>query len=82
MQVIFHKQFGKAIAKIPAADAKRIVQSAKRLEKPWESNLDIAKLKGREGYRLRVGNYRIFFSVEGDKVKITNLVRKSTTTYN
>lgn len=34
-----------------------------------------------EGYRLRVGNYRIFYSIEANLVTITSVVRRTSTTY-
>lgn len=32
------------------------------------SSLDIKKLKGREGYRLRVGDYRVIYRLHNDKL--------------
>lgn len=37
---------------------------------PFAKILNIKKLKGREGYRLRVGDYRILYSIENDIVTI------------
>ena len=34
------------------------------------SSLDITKLKGIEGFRLRVGDYRILFDMHQDVIKI------------
>lgn len=34
-----------------------------------------------EGYRLRVGNYRIFYYIESRQVIITSVVRRTSTTY-
>ncbi len=34
---------------------------------------DIKSLKGREGYRLRVGNYRILFRFDNDYIRVTNI---------
>lgn len=33
------------------------------------------------GYRLRVGNYRIFYYIESNIVTITSIVRRTSTTY-
>ena len=34
-----------------------------------------------EGYRLRVGDYRIFYYIEGKTVTIVSIVRRTSTTY-
>ena len=34
---------------------------------------DIIKLQGREGYRLRVGNYRVIFDKHGDVLMIEKI---------
>ena len=43
---------------------------------------DILKLKGRQNeYRLRVGEYRVFFEVNQKDVNVTGVERRSGTTY-
>ncbi len=39
-------------------------------ENPFANSNDVKKLKGRDGYRLRVGNYRIIYELENDKLII------------
>ena len=34
---------------------------------------DIKKLQGREGYRLRVGGWRILFNIKDGKIIVTNI---------
>lgn len=34
-----------------------------------------------DGYRLRVGNYRIFYFIENQEVTVTSIVRRTSTTY-
>ena len=34
-----------------------------------------------EGYRLRVGDYRVFYYIEAKDVIITSIVRRTSTTY-
>jgi len=34
-----------------------------------------------DGYRLRVGNYRIFYYLEAKELIITSIVRRTSTTY-
>ena len=35
---------------------------------PYEQSLDIKKLKGIEGYRMRVGEYRVIYEIENQKL--------------
>ena len=32
--------------------------------------LDIKKLQGREGYRLRIGRYRAIYEIEGETINV------------
>lgn len=42
---------------------------------------DIKKLKGRDGYRLRVGEYRVLFSEDRSTILAIYIGRRTTTTY-
>jgi len=42
---------------------------------------DVKKLSGREGYRLRIGAYRIIFSEDAATVLAIYIGRRSTTSY-
>jgi len=42
---------------------------------------DVKKLSGREGYRLRAGNYRVVFSEDQITVIAVYVGRRDTTTY-
>lgn len=49
--------------------SRRIVKKVKELEyNPYSK--DIIKLKGEDDFRLRVGDYRIIFTIEKDKILI------------
>jgi mRNA interferase RelE/StbE len=49
--------------------AKRIIKKVEELsENPFSK--DIKKLKGIDGFRLRVGDYRVIFSVEKSTIQI------------
>ena len=37
---------------------------------PFNNALDVKKLKGREGYRLRINNYRVLYTVENQIVTV------------
>lgn len=42
---------------------------------------DIKKLKGQDGYRMRVGNYRILFAEDATTILAVYFGRRATTTY-
>lgn len=42
---------------------------------------DVKLLQGRDGYRLRVGDYRVLFDEDGTTVLAVYIGRRETTTY-
>lgn len=53
----------KELTKIPPADFDRIVTDIKKLsDEPRPQNC--IKLKGREGWRIRCGNYRVIYEID------------------
>lgn len=38
---------------------------------PFAGSLDTKKLKGREGYRLRVGVYRVIYELDGNRLVLS-----------
>jgi mRNA interferase RelE/StbE len=42
---------------------------------------DVKKLRGREGFRLRVGDYRVIFDDDGATILAIHIGRRTTTTY-
>jgi len=52
----------KELKKLPADRRLQILQKLQQLtENPDDPSLDVKKLVGREGYRLRVGTYRVLY---------------------
>ena len=67
--ISWHKKANNELEKLPAAISRRILNSVDKLkENPFL--MDIKKLKGREGYRLRVGDYRVLFVIDKEEIKI------------
>lgn len=60
MEIIYSKQAVKFLKKQDIPTRKRIVQAIENLPLG-----NVKKLQGRDGYRLRVGDYRIIFDVDG-----------------
>lgn len=59
----------KEIKKLPPKDLKRILNAIEKLaDDPHPQNSK--KLSAQEKYRLRVGDYRILYSIEDDRLVI------------
>ncbi len=58
-----------ALNKLEPSISRRIIKKVDELaESPFSK--DIKKLKGRNDFRLRVGDYRIIFSIEQEGIQI------------
>jgi mRNA-degrading endonuclease RelE of RelBE toxin-antitoxin system len=60
-ELVFCKRVKKQISKFPLVIQKFLLDALEKLERE-EMNMDIKKVQGEtDTYRLRKGNYRIFF---------------------
>lgn len=68
----FYKDALKYLQKLDRTNRIRITQHLQILcEDPYHPELDIKRMQGTmDEYRLRVGSYRIIYSVENDKLLI------------
>lgn len=70
-QVVFSKQARKKLRKMPGPDAQRIRGKLDRLaQDPYAANNNVTKLQNRDGYRLRVGDWRILYAIYDDRLVI------------
>jgi mRNA interferase RelE/StbE len=69
-QIISNKQYAKAF-----------LEKIKQLEQWPDVLLDIKSLKNRNDYRLRVGNWRIFFVIHPKHILITEIKKRDDNTY-
>ena len=68
-QVIYKKAALKGMRKMPAKIVAKMMASFRSLaEDPERHDLDVKKLSGREGYRLRIGQWRAIYHREDDKL--------------
>lgn len=59
----------KDLEKLESSIARRIIKKVDEMnENPFSK--DIKRLKGSNDFRLRVGDFRIIFSIEGDLITI------------
>jgi len=69
--IAFTKQAAKTLQKIPADIARSIrIKLEQIANDPFASHPNVTKLQNREGYRLRVGDWRVIYDVQKDKVLV------------
>ena len=69
--IAFTKQAAKTLQKIPADIARSIrIKLEQIANDPFASHPKVTKLQNREGYRLRVGDWRVIYDVQKDKVLV------------
>jgi mRNA interferase RelE/StbE len=68
-ELVYSPEALKQLEKLERAIRERIIIALERLRIKPESR-DIKKLMGMPGYRLRVGDYRVIFDLERDKLII------------
>lgn len=80
--VVFKNSALRQLRSFPSSIQPKILDaiSVRLVEKPFLADgKHIKKLT--DGYRLRVGDYRVFYYIESQAVTITSVVRRTSTTY-
>jgi mRNA interferase RelE/StbE len=68
-RVVRTKPFRKAFAKLPASWQKRIMAKIREVAvNPYAPNNNLTKLQGSDGYRLRVGDWRVLYELEDERL--------------
>ena len=68
-QVVTTKSFAKALVKLPLNWQKRIVAKIKDVAvDPHAPNNNLTKRQGRDGYRLRVGDWRVIYELQDERL--------------
>jgi len=55
---------------MPKRTARQFFDAFEQLARKDQQGLDIARLKGREGYRLRIGGFRAIYTIERNQLLI------------
>ncbi|WP_085441204.1 type II toxin-antitoxin system RelE family toxin [Magnetofaba australis] len=64
--ITYSKQAARALTRMPANERKRVRGKIREYAtNPDQQANNVKKLQGREGYRLRVGNWRVIFTQDG-----------------
>jgi mRNA interferase RelE/StbE len=69
--VITTKSSAKALSRIPVNGQKRMVEKIKEVAAdPYAKHNNVTKLQGRDGYRLRVGEWRVVYELHDDRLEL------------
>lgn len=70
-QIVYGKAALKTFRRIPANEAKRIRSKIEQYAAdPASQAANVKKLQGREGFRLRVGDWRVIFAEDGTVIDV------------
>ena len=70
-KIIFKKEAAKSLIKLPRNVAKTIREKLVVIAaNPYAENPNAKKLQGRDGYRLRVGDWRVIYEIQNDELVI------------
>ncbi len=70
-RIVFTKQADRTLRKIPKNSARLIRKKLDRIAvDPYGKHNNVTKLQNRPGYRLRVGDWRIIYEVENERLVI------------
>jgi mRNA interferase RelE/StbE len=82
-EIKLHKEVAKALSRIEPKLRTRIIRGLHALqENPYEPrpSADIVRLRGTRGrqdlFRLRIGDYRAIYAIEGNVVRVTDLFHR------
>jgi mRNA interferase RelE/StbE len=68
-EVVTTKSFDNALTKLPANWRRRIVTKIKEVAAdPYAPNNNLKRLRGRDGYRLRIGDWRVIYELHDDRL--------------
>ena len=68
-QILFEKASIKSLSKLPAEAQVKIVEAIENLSENPRPN-GSKKLEGREGYRIRIGDYRVIYLINDKKITV------------
>jgi len=69
--VLTTKSFAKELSRLPVNWQRRIVGKIKEIAAaPYARHNNVTKLRGRDGYRLRIGEWRVIYELHDDRLEL------------
>jgi mRNA interferase RelE/StbE len=69
--VVTTKSFAKALSRLPLNWQKRIVAKINEIAAhPYSRHNNVTKLQGRDGYRLRIGDWRVLYELHDERMEL------------
>ena len=72
MKTVLSPKAAKYLERMSEPNKGRIVAALKKLEQEPPQG-DIITMSGQEGYRLRVGGYRVLFGIKAETIVVTDI---------
>ncbi len=70
-RIVFTKQAARSLQKMPREVTNLVREKLHQIAlDPFASHTAVTKLQNREGYRMRVGDWRVIYDVQKEKVVI------------
>jgi mRNA interferase RelE/StbE len=70
-RIIFRKEAAKSLTRLPRNVATTVREKLEAIAAaPYADHPNAKKLQGREGYRLRVGDWRVIYEIQNDQLVI------------
>ncbi|MGB3502207.1 MAG: type II toxin-antitoxin system RelE/ParE family toxin [Mesorhizobium sp.] len=74
-RVTYSREALKTLRRIPANEATRILAKINQYARdPASLAQNVVKLQGRDGYRLRIGNWRVIFDEDGTVIDVIDVI--------
>jgi mRNA interferase RelE/StbE len=70
LEIRYRRKALRGILKMPKRTAQQFFDAFEQLARDDQEGLDIARLKGRKGYRLRIGGFRAIYTIERNQLLI------------
>ena len=68
-QIIYRRSTVRALGRLPRNVAHRIRSRIEQLaQNPYAPDNNVTKLQGRDGYRLRVGDWRVIYDLNDEQL--------------
>jgi mRNA interferase RelE/StbE len=69
--IVTTKSFARELSRLPVNWQRRIVEKIKKIAvAPYGKHNNVTKLQGRDGYRLRIGDWGVIYELHDDRLEL------------